>query len=93
MPEDCMELIDRLIEERHRQGKSQRQLAGETQLSQSAIARLESKRATPQLDTLVKIVSALGCRLILEPIESSSERISEDRTPPIDDCLLKNEVE
>lgn len=61
MPENCTALIDQLIAERHRQGKTQRQIAQEAQLTQSVIARFESKKATPQLDTLLKVATALGC--------------------------------
>ena len=60
MPENCTALIDQLIAERHRQGKTQRQIAQEAQLTQSVIARFESKKATPQLDTLLKVATALG---------------------------------
>ena len=61
MPENCTALIDQLIAERHRQGKTQRQIAQEAQLTQSVIARFESKKATPQLDSLLKVATALGC--------------------------------
>ena len=71
VPDKCTEIIDRLIEERHRRGMTQRQLAQEAQLPQSAIARLESKRATPQLDTLVKVAAALGCDLMVVPASAS----------------------
>ena len=67
MPENCTTLIDQLIAERHRQGKTQRQLAQDAQLTQSVIARLESKKATPQLDTLLKVAAALGCNLAIVP--------------------------
>ena len=67
MPENCTTLIDQLIAERHRQGKTQRQLAQDAQLTQSVIARLESKTATPQLDTLLKVAAALGCNLAIVP--------------------------
>lgn len=67
MPEKCSALIDRLIEERHRQGKTQQQLAQASGLPQSVIARLESKKATPQLDTLMKVATALDCELALVP--------------------------
>lgn len=67
MPENCTALIDQLIAERHRQGKTQRQLAKDAQLTQSVIARLESKKATPQLDTLMKVAAALGCDLAIVP--------------------------
>lgn len=67
MPENCTAIIDQLIAERKRQGKTQRQLAQDAQLTQSVIARLESKRATPQLDTLLKVAAALGCSLAVVP--------------------------
>lgn len=67
MPENCTALIDQLIAERHRQGKTQQQLAREAQLTQSAIARLERKKAAPQLDTLMKVAAALGCDLTIVP--------------------------
>ena len=67
MPENYTALIDQLIAERHRQGKTQRQLAQDAQLTQSVIARLESKKATPQLDTLLKVAAALGCNLAIVP--------------------------
>ena len=67
MTDDCTVLIDQLIAERHRQGKTQRQLAEDAQLTQSVIARLESKKATPQLNTLLKVAAALGCDLAIVP--------------------------
>ena len=63
MSENCTAIIDQLIAERHRQGKTQKQLAQDARLTQSVIARLESKKATPQLDTLLKVATALGCDL------------------------------
>lgn len=67
MPESCAAIIDRLIEERHYQGLSQKELAAAASLTQSVIARLESKKATPQLDTLLKVTAALGCSLEIVP--------------------------
>lgn len=67
MSDSCTILIDQLIAERHRQGKTQRELAQGAQLTQSVIARLESKKATPQLDTLLKVAAALGCNLEIVP--------------------------
>ena len=63
MSDTCNAIIDTLIAERKEQGLTQKELAEATQLTQSVIARLESKRAVPQLDTLLKVVSALGCDL------------------------------
>lgn len=65
MGEQCSAIIDRLIEQRHQKGMTQKQLAEQAQLTQSVIARLESKRAVPQLDTLIRVASALGCRVEL----------------------------
>ena len=63
MSENCNAIIDQLIAERHRQGKTQKQLAEDARLTQSVIARQESKKAVPQLDTLLKVATALGCNL------------------------------
>lgn len=67
MPENCTAIIDRLIEERRNRGMTQRDLAKAASLTQSVIARLESKKATPQLDTLLKVASALDCNLEVVP--------------------------
>lgn len=67
MSETCAIVIDKLIEERHNKGMTQKDLAKATDLTQSVIARLESKKATPQLDTLVKVAAALDCQLDIVP--------------------------
>lgn len=67
MSDNCTAIIDQLIAERHRQGKTQKQLAQEANLTQSVIARMESKKAVPQLDTLMKVANALGCSLSVVP--------------------------
>lgn len=67
MPESCKTLIDDLIALRRAKGMTQRDLAKAADLTQPAIARLESKAATPQLDTLLKVAAALGYRLELVP--------------------------
>lgn len=61
MSEKCIAIIDRLIEERHKQNMTQAELAKACSLTQSVVARLESKKATPQLDTLLKVATALKC--------------------------------
>lgn len=67
MPENCANIIDLLIAQRHNQGMTQKELAQAACLTQSVIARLESKKATPQLDTLLKVAAALGCDLAVVP--------------------------
>ena len=67
VPENCANIIDLLIEQRHNQGMTQKELAQAACLTQSVIARLESKKAMPQLDTLLKVAAALGCDLAVVP--------------------------
>lgn len=50
MPDKCIAIIDELIDLRKAKGLTQKELAKAANLTQSVIARLESKKATPQLD-------------------------------------------
>ena len=68
MPEQCAKIIDTLIEKRKELGLTQKELADASQLTQSVIARMESKKAVPQLDTLLKVVDALGCDLEIKAV-------------------------
>ena len=63
MSDSCEVIIDRLIEQRHRQKMTQKELAQAANLTQSVIARLESKKTVPQLDTILNVSAALNCRL------------------------------
>lgn len=67
MSENCSLIIDRLIEQRRSKGMTQKELAKAASLTQSVIARLENKKATPQLDTLLKVASALDCDIAVVP--------------------------
>jgi len=60
-------LIGKLIEAREERGLSQRDLAELSGIKQPAIARLESMRSTPQIDTLFKVLSPLGYTLSIVP--------------------------
>ncbi|MFI3237796.1 MAG: helix-turn-helix transcriptional regulator [Lachnospiraceae bacterium] len=60
-------LIGKLIEAREIKGLSQRDLAKISGVKQPAIARLESMKSTPQIDTLFKILSPLGYTLSIVP--------------------------
>ena len=46
---------------------TQKELAKASNLTQSVMARLESKKAILQLDTLLKVANALGCDLTVVP--------------------------
>ena len=52
---------------RKEKGMTQSDLAKAAHLAQPAIARLESKTAVPQLNTLLKVLDALDQRLELVP--------------------------
>ena len=67
MSEKCCAIIDCLIAERHRLKMTQRDLAQACSIPQPVIARLESKRTVPQLDTLIKVACALGCEIAVIP--------------------------
>jgi ribosome-binding protein aMBF1 (putative translation factor) len=59
--------IGKLIEAREQKGLSQKQLAEMSGLKQPAIARLERMQATPQIDTLFKVLKPLGYTLAIVP--------------------------
>lgn len=68
VPEKYTNIIDCLIEQRHKQKMTQKELAEAACLTQSVIARIESKKTIPQLDTLLKVTTALGCDITITPI-------------------------
>lgn len=68
MSEHCFIIIDQLIAQRHKKGMTQKDVAQAACLTQSAVARMESKKAVPQLDTLLKVAAALDCELSVVPL-------------------------
>lgn len=52
---------------RRRAGLSQRQLAARLGLPQPAIARIESGRIAPRIDTLTRLIAACGFILTIRP--------------------------
>lgn len=65
-----VDLIGKMIEAREKKGLSQRDLAELSGVKQPAIARLESMKSTPQIDTLFKILAPLGYTLSITPIKN-----------------------
>jgi transcriptional regulator with XRE-family HTH domain len=59
-----------MIEAREEKGLSQRELADLSGIKQPAIARLESLKATPQIDTLFKVLYPLGYTLEIVPVKT-----------------------
>jgi transcriptional regulator with XRE-family HTH domain len=64
------ELIDALVAAREASGKTQRQLAEESGLTQPVIARLEKAAHSPQIDTLLRALLPLGYTLAVVPKDS-----------------------
>ena len=61
-------IVSTMIDKRNALGISQRDLAALCGLPQSSIARIESGRTAPKLDTLLKIMNPLGLKLKLVSI-------------------------
>jgi len=64
-----VDLIGKLIEAREQRGFTQAQLAEAAGIKQSAVARMESLKATPQIDTLFKVLTPMGYKLAIVPNE------------------------
>jgi ribosome-binding protein aMBF1 (putative translation factor) len=67
-----VELIGKLIAAREAKGLTQEQLAAAAGLKQSAVARLESLKATPQIDTLFKMLTPMGYKLTIVPSDDDA---------------------
>lgn len=59
------QLVSRIIERRQALGLTQKQLAERAGLRQEAVARLESARTMPRVDTLLRVSNSLNLKLSL----------------------------
>ena len=59
-----------IIQRRNELGLTQRELASLSGLPQSSIARLETMKTVPNIETILKIVKPLGLQLSLLPISA-----------------------
>ncbi len=66
-----VDLIGKMIEARETKGISQRELADISGVKQPAIARIESLKSTPQVDTLLKLLIPLGYTLQITPLQET----------------------
>lgn len=66
-------LIGKMIEARESRGITQRELARLSGIMQPAIARLESMRTAPQIDTVLRILEPLGYTLEIVPIKKENQ--------------------
>lgn len=61
--ESLSSIVGAMIEQRNALGLSQRELASMCGIPQSSVARIESYKTTPNLDTLLKLFRPLGLSL------------------------------
>lgn len=63
--EELATIISAVIQQRNALGITQRELAELCGIPQSSVARIESHKTTPKLDTLLKIMRPLGLKLTI----------------------------
>ena len=61
-------IIEELVRIREIQRMSQKKLSEMVEMSQPSLARLESKRISPGIDTMLKLLAPLGYTLDVVPI-------------------------
>ncbi len=65
-------IISTIIRQRNTLGISQRELAAMCGIPQSSVARIESFKTTPNLDTILKIMQPLGLTLTVQQSAESN---------------------
>lgn len=65
-------LITALVEARKERGLSQRELEAISGVKQPQIARMESGDTNPQLDTVLKVLAAMGKTLAIVPLPAKA---------------------
>ena len=63
-------IINELIRAREEQGISQKKLEELSGVKQPVIARIEKGKCSPNTDTLVKLLTPLGKKLVIVPLET-----------------------
>ena len=69
-----VKLIGELIKARQELGISQKKLEELSGVRQPVIARMETGRTSPQIDTLLKILAPMGMTLAVVPLTEKSVR-------------------
>lgn len=63
-------LVTQIIQQRNALGLTQRELAARSGLPQSSIARIETMKTIPNIETIIKILKPLGLQLSFLPISA-----------------------
>ena len=77
------EIIKRIVELRKEAGLSQRDLARLTNMKQPQIARYETQDESPRLETFVRILEALDCKLTIEKKNSKKTKTTKAKEQPV----------
>ncbi|OFR44119.1 transcriptional regulator [Streptococcus sp. HMSC071H03] len=62
-------IMSELLDARNEKGISQKKLEELSGVSQPVIARMETGKTSPQLDTVLKVLASLGKTLAVVPLE------------------------
>ena len=68
--EEIASIVGIMIEQRKSLGISQRELASLCGMPQSSIARVESLKTSPNLETIIKMMGVLGLKIQVSTAES-----------------------
>ena len=69
--ENISAIVSAMVEQRTSLGLSQRELSSMCGIAQSSVARIESCKTIPSLDTLLNIFRHLGLQLTVTPTKST----------------------
>ena len=67
------QIIGALIQQRAALGLSQRDLASLCNIPQSSVARIESNKITPRLDTILKLLNEMGLTLSVTKLSNGNK--------------------
>ena len=74
--EKTIKIINKIVESREALGLTQRDLAKKCGIQQPALARIESCKVIPKLNTIIKIAEAVGVKVeAFTPIEEKQMQI------------------
>ena len=67
------DIVCEILEARHSQGLTQKQLEAVSGVKQPVIARMEAGSTDPQLTTILKVLAPLGKTLAVVPMDNKDE--------------------
>ena len=77
--ESLAEIVGAMVRQRNFLGISQRELASMCDMPQSSVARIESLRTSPNLETLLKLFEPLGLTLTVSMKKQDCNNLSKNK--------------